>query len=108
MFKVFRPFPITTVSLFCLSASAAFGALVNDYGQINLVSDIPGLAVTTDLNLVNPWGLAASATSPFWVADNGKGVATLYNGAGAKQALTVSIPAPTGGPGTPTGQVFNG
>jgi uncharacterized protein (TIGR03118 family) len=73
--------------------------------QTNLVSDIPGLAVTTDPSLVNPWGLAFSATSPFWIADNGTGLSTLYNGAGTKIALTVTVPP---GSSSPTGLVFNG
>src|SRR5437764_2714758 len=30
-----------------------------------------------DANLVNPWGLTSSATSPFWVSDNGTGKSTL-------------------------------
>jgi uncharacterized protein (TIGR03118 family) len=63
-----------------------------------------------DPNLVNPWGISESATSPFWVSDNGRGVATLYNTAGTPQSLVVSIPVP-GDPlsskGTPTGTVFN-
>ena len=53
------------------------------YQQTNLVSNIPGLAATTDANLVNSWGIARSATSPWWVNDNGTGVATVYSGAGA-------------------------
>src|SRR5262249_60508567 len=32
-----------------------------------------------DPNLQNPWGIAESSGSPFWVSDNGAGVATLYN-----------------------------
>jgi len=44
------------------------------FAQTNLVSDVPGLAAATDPHLVNPWGLVASATSPWWVADNGTGV----------------------------------
>jgi uncharacterized protein (TIGR03118 family) len=87
-------------------------AATNTFQQINLVSDIDGMALTTDPDLVNPWGISHSATSPFWVSDNGTGVSTLYNGAGAKLALTVTIPPPAGSAaGTkakPTGQVFNG
>src|SRR5262245_54864077 len=49
-------------------------------------------APNLDPNLVNPWGLTTSPTSPFWVADNGAGVSTLYNTAGSPQALVVSIP----------------
>lgn len=80
------------------------------YQQTNLVSDVPGLAAVTDPNLVNAWGLARSATSPWWVADNGTGLSTLYNGAGSIIPLVVTIPVPPGGtpPSTPTGIVFNG
>jgi uncharacterized protein (TIGR03118 family) len=80
--------------------------------QTNLVSDVVGLARTPDANLVNPWGLTAGPTTPFWVSDNGAGVSTLYNGSGQPQPagspLTVTIPAPAGATGGPTGVVFNG
>ena len=78
--------------------------------QTNLVSDGAVPAATIDPNLVNPWGLTHSPTSPFWISDNGAGVSTLYNGAGTKVPLTVTIPPPTGSTGTaaPTGVVFNG
>jgi uncharacterized protein (TIGR03118 family) len=74
------------------------------------VSDLPGVAPVTDPNLVNPWGLIASATSPWWVADNGPGLSTLYNGSGARQTLVVMVAAPPGStePSSPTGIVFNG
>ena len=85
-------------------------ALAQRFQQTNLVSDVPGMAPTTDPNLVNPWGLARSATSPWWVADNHTGVSTLYTGAGAIVPLVVTIPVPPGGtpPSSPTGAVFNG
>jgi len=76
--------------------------------QTNLVSDVPGLAATTDPNLINPWGMAFSATSPFWVADQGSSLSTLYTGAGAINPIVVTIP---GGPTPPfgaTGVVQNG
>lgn len=79
----------------------------NSFGQTNLVSDLPGVARFLDPDLVNPWGMAFSTTSPIWVADNGTGLATIYNGGGVKQGLVVSIPSPTGGQGAPDGQVFN-
>ncbi len=92
--------------------TAGVSAWVNaatGYIQINLVSDIPLVAAHTDSNLVNPWGMASSATSPIWVSDNRTGVATLYNGSGIALGLVVSIPKPGGGasPGAPTGIVFN-
>jgi len=83
--------------------------LAQHYKQTNLVSDIIGMAPTHDPNLVNPWGLTRSSGSPWWVADNGSGWATIYNAAGVKQGLEVEIPpAPSGGPiGMPTGMVSN-
>ena len=39
-------------------------AAAQHYQQTNLVSDMPGLALTTDPNLVNSWGIAHSSTSP--------------------------------------------
>jgi uncharacterized protein (TIGR03118 family) len=77
------------------------------YRQVNLISDIPGVARVTDPNLVNPWGQAASASSPLWVADNGSNVSTVYRGGVSGSIpqvvpLVVSIPE-----GAPTGIVFN-
>ena len=64
----------------------------DSFTQTNLVSNVPGLAANTDPNLKNPWGVAFSATSPFWTSDQGTGLATLYNAAGNPQGLVVSIP----------------
>src|SRR5207253_6299318 len=69
-------------------------------------------AAHTDTNLVNPWGIAFSATSPFWVANNGTGTSTLYDGSGNPLALVVTIPASANpgatSPAPVTGIVFNG
>jgi uncharacterized protein (TIGR03118 family) len=81
------------------------------YRQVNLVSDLPGVAVLQDTNLVNAWGISFGPNTPFWVSDNGKGLATLYavtnDSSGTthvvKQGLQVTIP----GEGNPTGQAFN-
>jgi uncharacterized protein (TIGR03118 family) len=84
--------------------------LSNNFLQTNLVSDIAGLAATTDPQLINPWGLTSSGGSPFWVSDNQTGFSTLYNGQGAKQGLVVNIPNLPGSGfthATPTGTVFN-
>lgn len=92
------------------SAAAAFTVAPHAlYQQVNLVSDIPNLALHTDTNLLNPWAIATSPTGPFWIADNHTGLSTLYNTAGDLQALVVTIPSPTGGtpPSAPTGMVFN-
>jgi uncharacterized protein (TIGR03118 family) len=81
----------------------------NQFVQHNLVSDLQGSADHVDSALVNPWGLVASPTSPFWLSDNGSGFSTLYNGSGGPIALKVAIPALAGNArGAATGVIFNG
>lgn len=84
-------------------------AASNFYQQHNLVSDGSVTADHTDPNLVNAWGIAFNPNAVVWIADNGTGKATLYDGTGALQALVVTVPLPTGvsGASTPTGIVFN-
>jgi uncharacterized protein (TIGR03118 family) len=85
------------------------------YQQTNLVSDIAGVALFTDPNLVNAWGLSHPPTGPWWISDNGTGFSTLYNGNGrgfpVGSPLVVTIAPPGGSPaGTtaaPTGNIFN-
>ncbi|PYQ23036.1 MAG: TIGR03118 family protein [Acidobacteria bacterium] len=72
----------------------------NSYTAHNLVADTPGTADHTDPNLVNAWGLAASPTSPWWVADNGTDVSTIYRADGTAVPLIVQVPS------RPTGLVF--
>src|SRR5579863_5048613 len=112
---------MSMLSLGLFSLAATLGAQQH-YTQTNLVSDIPGMAAATDLNLVNPWGMSRSSGSPWWISDNGPGLTSLYTGAGAAVALgdpcplgtlTNCVVVPTGdtnlsATGTPTGQVFNG
>ena len=81
------------------AALAAVAAPTDGFSTTTLVTQ------ATDPDLVNPWGLSSSPTSPFWVSDNGTGKATLYNSAGVKQGLVVSMPA---GGADVTGQLFNG
>ena len=81
--------------------------------QTNLVSDGFVPAPTIDPNLINPWGIAHSATSPFWVSDNGMGVTTVYTGAGTlvkvagHDAITIATPPGQTSSASPTGDVFN-
>ena len=99
---------VAAMLLFCASAQRVLADGVNSFTQTNLVSDIPGMAKTTDPNLANPWGVSFGPTSPFWVSDNKTGLATLYNGAGDIIPLVVTVPPPGGVPtSAPTGQVFN-
>jgi uncharacterized protein (TIGR03118 family) len=83
------------------------------FAQTNLVSDGFVPAPTIDPNLINPWGLTLSATSPFWVSDNGMGVTTVYTGGGVKvnvgglDSIAIATPPGQTSPASPTGDVFN-
>jgi hypothetical protein len=103
-------FPLILISA-AANSYAQSATFTQHYKQTNLVSDQAGVAPVTDPNLVNPWGLSRSSTSPWWAADNGTGVATLYTGTGTINPLVVTIPPsdPSTSPtGTPTGTIFNG
>ena len=90
---------VIPAAVFAGSARAA----ADSFTVTPLVSDSSATpAASTDVTLVNPWGLSAGPTTPWWASDNGTNESTLYSGTGAKVALTVSVP------GGPTGTVFNG
>src|SRR5262245_39066570 len=82
---------VVLTTLVLTSAPAGAGYVVT-----NLVSDQNlGPGVLQDAQLVNAWGLTFRGASPFWVANNGTGVSTLYNtstGAAVKQGLVVRMP----------------
>lgn len=82
--------------------------LSTGFTQVNLDSDVPGLARVTDPNLVNPWGIAFSPTGAFWFGDNGTSVSDVVDGNGQLLPVVVRVPGANGNPGTPTGTVYNG
>ena len=93
-----------------LGAPLSAGAAGRSFTQTNLVSNLGGVALHTDPNLRNPWGLVHGPTTPWWVSDNGAGVSTLYQGNGTAVPLVVTVPPGKADPsetGTPTGVVFN-
>ncbi len=58
--------------------SAGVLSAATGYYKHNLVADTAGVADFTDPNLVNAWGIATSATSPFWTCNGGTGTSTVY------------------------------
>jgi len=92
-----------------LAALLVSSAAQAQYQLTNLDSNQAKTAKFMDPLQVNGWGIARSSGGAWWVSDQGSGWSTLYNGAGAKQGLIVSVPSFNGaGPGQPTGIVFNG
>jgi uncharacterized protein (TIGR03118 family) len=77
------------------------------YSMSALVSDGAVAAVTTDANLVNPWGIVSGPGTPIWVANNGTQKSTLYDGTGNALPLIVQLPAGLNGDADATGIVFN-
>ncbi|HET6880071.1 MAG TPA: TIGR03118 family protein [Pirellulales bacterium] len=85
------------------------------YLPLNLVSDQSATALLQDGNLVNPWGMTLNPQGgDLWVAENGTGVASRYNGAvGGMPGQPTSpfgpdTPAVTIPDGQATGAVYNG
>jgi uncharacterized protein (TIGR03118 family) len=112
--QVCRTAVATCLGLVLVMASVPARA---QYHFKNLVSNQLHQAPTTDPLIENAWGLARSATGPWWVSDNDSGWSTIYNADGKQEPLRVLIPtsgngptSPTGlnGPGMPTGVVYNG
>ncbi|MBZ5637169.1 MAG: TIGR03118 family protein [Acidobacteriia bacterium] len=87
------------VSSFAAGPARTMLGEAHSYHVSFLTSDGFVEAPQHDANLVNAWGLTATSTSPWWVADNGTGLSTLYDGNGVPQSLVVTVP------GNPTGAV---
>jgi len=65
------------------SASSASGG----FEQVNLISDVPGLAQITDFRVSNPWGLALGPETPVWINNNGSATSEVYSGANGRGPL---------------------
>jgi uncharacterized protein (TIGR03118 family) len=95
----------------CVLSSPAWTAASDPQGglyvQRNLVSNGAVAAEHVDANLVNAWGITHRGTSPWWVADNGTGLSTLYDEQGVAQSLVVSVTGAGGEAAAPTGLVSN-
>lgn len=106
-FKLFNKI-IVLLIFSCLILPTIVNARTSLYIQHNLVSDGSVAADHVDPHLVNPWGMAFGPVSSAWVANNGTGTATIYDGHGSPVPLVVTIPAAHPGmTGTPVGAVFN-
>jgi uncharacterized protein (TIGR03118 family) len=89
---------------FAAAVSVPLEAIAHGVFEVTiLVTDTKQPPATTDPNLVNPWGIAFNPNAFAWIADNGTGKSTLYDGNGTINPLVVTIPG-----GAPTGIVYNG
>src|SRR5260370_7943602 len=117
MRKLFpKTFLVTWIAVGALWAGTLH-ARVADFVQVNLVSDIPGLATITEPDLVNPWGVSHSTTSPFWTSNQGTSTTTLFAVTDRTNVTKVTavnpptadiaIPKTATGPQGPTGHATN-
>jgi hypothetical protein len=110
-----------------LAAGFAFGVTATAHATFYQISDIvtddsanlaalglPATIAPDDANLINPWGVSFTpTTSPFWLSDNGMGLASLYRATGVQVSPPSPVPiAPPNNPPAnfspaPTGQVNN-
>ena len=96
-----KTFLVTWIAVGALWAGTPRAQVV-DFVQVNLVSDIPGLATITVPQLVNPWGVSHSTTSPFWTSNQGTNSATLYTVTDRTTVTKVNINPPAGFVAIPT------
>jgi uncharacterized protein (TIGR03118 family) len=97
-----------TAMILCLALAAA-PAMAGAAGQpkhaskfnvVNLVSDQDGVALHTDPDLVNAWGISQQGQGPLWISDNGTGLSSVYDTDTGVKEFSVTIPG-----GVPTGTV---
>src|SRR3954452_11322552 len=93
---------LAVLTALTVASSVAAAPLADVFTVTNLVADRGLSAQVDDSSLINGWGLSAGPTTPGGGSDKGTNVSALYDGTGAKQALTVTVA------GGPTGTVFNG
>ena len=107
---------LKTVAVVCTLAFVPITTFAQHYTQTNLVSDLANVngqpVAVQDPSLKNAWGLARSASSPWWVNNAGTGTSTLYSGTGAIIAPPSPVVVPNApnakGLSSPTGIIFNG
>jgi uncharacterized protein (TIGR03118 family) len=95
------------VVLVCAGGAAA----QNSYTETNLASDIAGMALSVDPNMINPWGMGRSGgtreAGAWWVSDSGSGDVSFESGYTGYEGEYLTVPPASGsGVGTPAGACF--
>jgi uncharacterized protein (TIGR03118 family) len=96
MTRSFQSVLLTAVGLGALCAGG--GTAQAQFKQIDLASDVPGVATITDPNLKNTWGLTAiPGASPFWINSQGTATSSLFSVTGSTTVAPMNL---NGAPGT--------
>ncbi len=91
----------STAFLIFSRPTASGDAPASVYQAVNLVTNVPGRADNTDFLMIDPWGLTSDFHGWWWVADEGSGRVTYYDGTGLSlpvlSPLDIEVPvAPSG------------
>ena len=70
-----------TLAPFIAPAGSASAAPPSGFAQVNLVSDVPGLAQVTDVRMSNPWGITMGPSTPLWVNNDNTATSQVWAGA---------------------------
>jgi len=88
---------MVAASLAPASDAATAAASGTGFRQVNLISDVPGLARVTDFRVSNPWGIVMCPDTPVWINNNNGGTSEVYSTNPLALHLVVEVPAlPTG------------
>ena len=77
-------FALFLIAFASTNTPAGFGQ-TNHYKQVDLVSNVSGLALNLDHGLIDPWGLAVSGAQPFRIGNAGNGLFKSYDANGFPQ-----------------------
>jgi hypothetical protein len=79
--RILRILALTAlVAAACLASSALPASWqYHDYTAVNLVSDIPGVALVTDPAVKDAWGFAYTPHGPMFLVNTNSGFATPYD-----------------------------
>jgi uncharacterized protein (TIGR03118 family) len=87
----------------CLVFASTAVAANDRYSTHNIVSSVASIpADRVDANLINPWGLVSTATSPWWPVNEGSNTSIIIPATGAVNNTVVQVT------GKPTGIVAGG
>jgi len=81
----------------CLAFASTAVAASDRYAVHNIVSNRAGIpADRVDTNLINPWGLVSSATSPWWPVNEGSNTSLIYPASSVNNTVVQVLGKPTG------------
>src|SRR5215472_5290490 len=92
-----------------LILATGIASAATPYTVHTLISDVPdpnNPNIIIEPSIVDPWGIAISASSPFWISNAGTGLATVYSYSAASTCAGATV-NPITLPGNPCAYAVN-